>query len=61
MVLCMLDRLGPAVGVATVAKVLISRCSAGSPVLPTRKRQARREEAAPADGPPSPVLLRTTG
>ena len=40
---------------------LPSQCSAGSPVLPTRKRQARREEAGPADGPPSPVILRTTG
>ena len=40
---------------------LNSRCSAGSPVLSTRRGQGRREEAAPADGPPSPVLLRTTG
>ena len=62
-VLCILDRLGPAVGVATVAKVLVYPVGVALvvPSSPTCKRQARREEAGPADGPPSPVLFRTTG
>ena len=60
-VLCKIGRPGSCRWCCNESPPLPSQCSAGDPAFHTCTGQVRREEAAPADGPPSSVFLRTTG